>query len=74
MASAESRITVRTDGSRANTLVEGDDVAVLVAWDTRTTTKSEVRDLLEEAARELDHEVEATVRIPATDGGTGGDA
>ncbi|MFC7047314.1 hypothetical protein ACFQH6_19565 [Halobacteriaceae archaeon GCM10025711] len=69
MAADDARVTVRTDGTRANTLVEGEDAAVLVAWNTRTTSKGEVRELLQEAIQELDHEVEATIRIPATNGG-----
>lgn len=57
------RVSVRSEGETVNTLVESDNVAVLVSWDSREAEPEDVDELLEDARRELEHEVTAAFLV-----------
>lgn len=55
----EPTIDVATDGYQVSTLVDAGNVALLAVWDHRTATTADVDLVLNEARRELEHEVRA---------------
>jgi len=67
-----SRVTVTTNETRATTLVDADEITVLIAWNTDTTTFHDLDNALEETRQELKHQIAACNHIhpPVTaDGG-----
>lgn len=53
-------VEIREDGDSTNALVETDDAALLVAWDSGEVDVDELLDLLDDCERELRHQVRIT--------------
>lgn len=62
-----STVEIRDDGDRMNALVDVDDASLIVAWDSGEVCVDELLDLLDDAEREIRHQVRSSTSSNSPD-------